>query len=148
VLLSIAQRLGATFQPCCYSSFSSWPYANLPTLMSPRFLSLRKTSLHKVCSFHTRAFQAHPSHSARISLHGRFLHITDIHPDEHYRADASVSSSCHRRKPKRETSRSGYWGAPYTDCDTSLRLMNLTFDYLEDNWADKIDFVICEHCNH
>lgn len=28
-------------------------------------------------------------------LHGRFLQITDIHPDEHYLDGAAISSSCH-----------------------------------------------------
>lgn len=65
----------------------------------------------------------------------------------HYIEDASISSSCHRHKPKKETERSGYWGAPYSECDSSLRLTNLTFDYLENNWADEIDFVICKHRN-
>jgi hypothetical protein len=31
-----------------------------------------------------------------------------------------------------------------SECDSPLRLIDLTFDYLEKNWADEIDFVICE----
>jgi hypothetical protein len=31
-----------------------------------------------------------------------------------------------------------------SECDSPLRLVDLTFDYLDKNWADEIDFVICE----
>ncbi|THH14677.1 hypothetical protein EW146_g5681 [Bondarzewia mesenterica] len=68
-------------------------------------------------------------------LHGRFLHITDMHPDPYYHTDASQSSACHRRKPKKDKDRSGYYGTPY-------RLTNLTLDFLEKNWASEIDFVL------
>ncbi|KAF8592342.1 hypothetical protein K439DRAFT_1324242, partial [Ramaria rubella] len=77
------------------------------------------------------------------ALHGRFLHITDIHPDAHYRSNSSVSSSCHRKEPNSETDRAGYWGTPYRECDSPVRFVNLTLDYLAENWADEIDFVIC-----
>ena len=88
--------------------------------------------------------RTHSRPEGRAPLHGRFLHITDIHPDEHYIANATISSSCHRREPEDETPRSGYWGAPYSECDSSLRHMNVTFEYLEQHWADEVDFVICE----
>ncbi|KAI0045296.1 hypothetical protein FA95DRAFT_1607798 [Auriscalpium vulgare] len=78
----------------------------------------------------------------RRKLHGRFLHITDIHPDPYYIADASQSSACHRKKPRKEEERSGYYGTPYSDCDSPFRLTNLTLDFLDKNWASEIDFVI------
>jgi endopolyphosphatase len=31
-----------------------------------------------------------------VALKGRFLHITDIHPDPHYKTGASFASGCHR----------------------------------------------------
>lgn len=55
-----------------------------------------------------------------------------------------MSSSCHHKKPKKEAERAGYWGTPWRKCDTPLRLMNLTLDYLDATWAREIDFVICE----
>ena len=105
-------------------------------------------------------------------LHGRFLHISDLHPDEFYVFDSAVSQSCHRKKPKKEKERAGTWGVPfrcvsarqtwsnqahwldlglannisivdYSDCDSPLALTNLTFEYLSQEWADNIDFVIC-----
>lgn len=46
-------------------------------------------------------------------LHGRFLHITDLHPDPLYLVGGSVSTACHRKKPKKEKPRAGYLGTPY-----------------------------------
>jgi hypothetical protein len=46
-------------------------------------------------------------------LHGRFLHITDLHPDPFFETGASVSSHCHRKKPKHEEERAGYYGVPF-----------------------------------
>ncbi|KAI0307327.1 endopolyphosphatase [Multifurca ochricompacta] len=78
----------------------------------------------------------------RPKLHGRFLHITDIHPDPYYVADASESSACHRKKPRKERWRSGYYGTPFSECDSPLQLTNLTLNFLDKNWASEIDFVI------
>lgn len=33
-------------------------------------------------------------------LKGRFLHLTDFHPDPHYKAGSSFSEGCHRKSPK------------------------------------------------
>lgn len=80
------------------------------------------------------------------SLRGRFLHITDIHPDLLYQHNATLSSSCHRLpkpgEPDDGARRAGHWGAPRSACDSAVRFVNLTLDYLEENWADEIDFVI------
>ncbi|KAH7929456.1 hypothetical protein BV22DRAFT_1143330 [Leucogyrophana mollusca] len=74
-------------------------------------------------------------------LHGRFLHISDMHPDPHYKSGASQSSGCHRKKPKDER-RSGYYGTPFSECDSPFSLTNFTFDFLDEHWSDEIDFVI------
>jgi endopolyphosphatase len=96
----------------------------------------------------------------RRQLHGRFLHITDIHPDPHYEYDSSISSSCHRTKPKKEEPRAGYYGTPFrceffhynaiwywisisSGCDSPFTLSNFTLDFLDKHWASDIDFVIC-----
>lgn len=44
---------------------------------------------------------------------------------------------CHRGSGK-----SGYFGAPGSDCDSPLSLVNATFDWIEENLKDKIDFVV------
>ncbi|KAK7470627.1 Endopolyphosphatase [Stygiomarasmius scandens] len=79
-------------------------------------------------------------------LHGRFLQITDMHPDPHYEEGTSVKKACHRKNPKKKKNRAGYYGTAYSDCDSPFRLTNFTLDFLEKNWADDIDFVICKSC--
>ncbi|KAG0698681.1 Metallo-dependent phosphatase-like protein [Suillus ampliporus] len=74
-------------------------------------------------------------------LHGRFLHITDIHPDPFYEAGTSRSSACHRADLE-DNRLAGYYGTPYSSCDSPLSLTNFTFDFLDEHWASEIDFVI------
>ncbi|KAJ5798865.1 uncharacterized protein N7503_006370 [Penicillium pulvis] len=71
-------------------------------------------------------------------LHGRFLHITDFHPDRYYRyRSASDDGSCHHGKGD-----AGYFGAEGLDCDSPLSLVDETFRWIEQNLKDDIDFVI------
>ncbi|KAH9843836.1 uncharacterized protein C8Q71DRAFT_793476 [Rhodofomes roseus] len=94
-----------------------------------------------------------PETNAKRKLQGRFLHITDMHPDPYFKEDASETSACHRRKPKKARPRSGYYGMPYrlnggnSDCDSPMTLTNFTLDYLDKQWSKEIDFVVCEHDN-
>jgi len=81
-------------------------------------------------------------------LHGNFLHITDFHPDPYYVSNVTAKSRCHGRftntkKPKHmKKGISGPWGAPATVCDSPLGLVDATFEWLEKNWKNKIDFII------
>ncbi|OXG95688.1 endopolyphosphatase [Cryptococcus neoformans A2-102-5] len=102
-------------------------------------------------------------------LKGRFLHITDIHPDPHYKAGSTFESGCHRKPTKdgkskgkvTENERSnedlddkeldtliknedlaGKWGTAVSDCDCPMSLVNITFDWLKEEWANEIDFVV------
>ncbi|KAG5221087.1 Endopolyphosphatase [Salix suchowensis] len=75
-------------------------------------------------------------------LRGRFLQITDLHPDPYYTNHASQSSACHRRKPKKEKQRSNLYGTPFSECDSPLILTNFTLDFLDKHWASELDFVI------
>ncbi|CAE6454211.1 unnamed protein product [Rhizoctonia solani] len=83
-----------------------------------------------------------PAEAQAKPLHGRFIHITDMHPDKYYLPGASVSSSCHSKKPRKESERAGEYGAPGTDCDSPISLINSTLEWVEKEWADRIDFVI------
>lgn len=74
-------------------------------------------------------------------LHGRFLHITDIHPDPFYEPGASRASACHRPNLK-DKRPAGYYGAPYSSCDSPFSLTNFTLDFLDEYWTSEIDFVI------
>ncbi|KXG46856.1 Endopolyphosphatase, Ppn1p-related protein [Penicillium griseofulvum] len=73
----------------------------------------------------------------RKPVRGRFLHITDFHPDRLYNPGTSIDRSCHRGNGP-----AGYFGAEGTDCDAPLSLVNETFRWIEENLKDEIDFVI------
>lgn len=77
--------------------------------------------------------------AASRKLNGRFLHISDFHPDELYRVHTSTEESvaCHRGKGL-----AGSYGAEKTDCDSPFSLVNATFAWIEENLKDNIDFVI------
>lgn len=72
-------------------------------------------------------------------MHGRFLHITDVHPDPYYKTYSSTEAdaACHRDKGP-----AGLYGAETSGCDTPLSLVNETFKWIETHLKDKIDFVI------
>ncbi|KAH8819064.1 vacuolar endopolyphosphatase-like protein [Xylogone sp. PMI_703] len=70
-------------------------------------------------------------------LNGRFLHITDTHPDKYYKRHSSPDDACHRGSGV-----AGTYGAEGSDCDSPYALVNATFKWIEDNLKDKIDFVI------
>jgi len=76
------------------------------------------------------------------ALHGRFLTISDLHPDPFYQINTSVAQSCHRGKPDSEEDRSGYWGTPTSDCDAPPSLIDALFHEVQQKWAGKIDFVV------
>ncbi|OAA80633.1 endopolyphosphatase [Akanthomyces lecanii RCEF 1005] len=70
-------------------------------------------------------------------LTGRFLHITDFHPDQFYKARSDIDDSCHSGKGA-----AGTFGAEVSDCDSPISLANNTLDWVRDNLRDQIDFVI------
>jgi len=76
-------------------------------------------------------------------LTGRFLHLTDMHPDPFYRTGGTESSACHRKKPKKKKkAHGGEFGLPFGECDSPMVLTNHTLDFLEKHWAKEVDFVI------
>jgi endopolyphosphatase len=76
---------------------------------------------------------------ATRKLTGKFLHITDVHPDPYYKvhSNTDVEGACHRGKGP-----AGYYGAETTDCDSPLTLVNATFEWIRQNLRDEVDFVI------
>lgn len=70
-------------------------------------------------------------------LHGRFLHITDIHPDKYYKAGSKVSALCHGGKGN-----AGKYGDAVLGCDSPIVLMEDTLKWIKENLKDKIDFVV------
>ncbi|KAG9788892.1 Endopolyphosphatase, partial [Aureobasidium melanogenum] len=70
-------------------------------------------------------------------LQGKFLHITDIHPDPFYLEHSDPGEVCHRGKGD-----AGYYGAEVTSCDTPFTLVNATFRWIKEHLKDQVDFVI------
>ncbi|KAH7414483.1 Metallo-dependent phosphatase-like protein [Phaeosphaeria sp. MPI-PUGE-AT-0046c] len=72
-------------------------------------------------------------------LTGKFLHITDFHPDPFYKTYSSTTSdaACHRQRGP-----AGIYGAETSGCDSPYALVNQTFQWINDNIKDDIDFVI------
>ncbi|KAF9695890.1 hypothetical protein EKO04_006108 [Ascochyta lentis] len=72
-------------------------------------------------------------------LTGRFLHITDFHPDPFYKTYSSTlaEAACHRHRGP-----AGIYGAETSGCDSPFSLINETFRWINDNVKDEIDFVI------
>ncbi|PWN41254.1 hypothetical protein IE81DRAFT_292165 [Ceraceosorus guamensis] len=74
-----------------------------------------------------------PSYSSASSAYGRFLHITDLHPDPFYLPGGSVEGGCHEKKPKGGR-RAGAWGTPISDCDSPPHLIEASLDWLAHNF--------------
>ncbi|KAF5623419.1 PPN1-vacuolar endopolyphosphatase [Fusarium sp. NRRL 52700] len=72
-------------------------------------------------------------------LNGKFLHITDFHPDEFYKAHSSTAQgvACHRGKGP-----AGLYGAETTDCDSPVDLVDATLEWVRKNVKNDIDFVV------
>jgi hypothetical protein len=47
-------------------------------------------------------------------LRGRFLHITDMHPDPYYVPKTAESTACHRKRKKKKKNIAGFYGTPYS----------------------------------
>lgn len=75
-------------------------------------------------------------------LHGRFLHITDIHPDPYYVEGSSIDAVCHTGKPSKKKDVAPKFGKAMSGCDSPVILMEETLRWIKKNLRDKIDFVI------
>lgn len=62
-----------------------------------------------------------------------------MHPDPFYKvySDTDGESACHRN-----TGPAGLYGAETSDCDSPFSLVNATFQWIDDNLKDSIDFVV------
>ena len=111
-------------------------------------------STHSV-NFHLLPLQDHevadlkrlgltPKHSVKVDtelgtrvIKGRFLHISDIHPDPYYKAGSSIDKMCHKG-----TGKASKYGDAILGCDSPMELMYDTLDWIKHNLKDKIDFVV------
>ncbi|CAI5760209.1 unnamed protein product [Candida verbasci] len=70
-------------------------------------------------------------------IHGRFLHITDIHPDPYYKIGSDPDEACHSGKGY-----SNKYGDAISGCDSPMILMEETINWVNDHLKDKIDFIV------
>ncbi|KAI9779117.1 MAG: Endopolyphosphatase [Peltula sp. TS41687] len=65
--------------------------------------------------------------------------MEDFHPDPFYKIHSSTEPgiSCHRG-----VGSAGYYGAEVTECDSPYTLVNATFDWIDAELKDSIDFVV------
>ncbi|OBT41639.1 hypothetical protein VE00_07621 [Pseudogymnoascus sp. WSF 3629] len=77
----------------------------------------------------------HASAKEGKKLTGRFLHITDLHPDPYYKPHTSLST-CHR-----DPGPSLPYGTPLSDCDSPPTLVNATLSWINAH-LPSVDFVI------
>ena len=65
--------------------------------------------------------------------------ITDFHPDPFYKTYSSTErdAACHRKRGP-----AGFYGAETSGCDSPLSLVNATMDWVKENIADQVDFVV------
>ncbi|RDW85817.1 hypothetical protein BP5796_04142 [Coleophoma crateriformis] len=121
-----------------WKQFSTWALLLAAALFDPvsNATPIRQLQEQRQSPLHQQADTTAPKAQ---QLHGRFLHITDFHPDQFYRIHASTEEdlACHRGNGP-----AGTYGAETSDCDSPFSLINATFKWIEDNLSDKIDFVV------
>jgi endopolyphosphatase len=61
----------------------------------------------------------------------------DLHPDALYKVSSDSDEACHSGHGP-----AGLYGAEVTDCDSPFSLVNATFDWIDKNLKDEIDFVV------
>lgn len=78
-------------------------------------------------------------------LHGRFLEITDIHPDPNYKPFTDPDSCCHygnNEDYEFSPEDTGHYGFPVSKCDAPPSLVNATFEWIQKHYLDNIDFIV------
>lgn len=71
------------------------------------------------------------------TVHGRFLHVTDFHPDVYYKPGSDIDRMCHGGSGD-----AGKYGDAVLGCDSPMRLVKDTIDWIADNLGDKVDFIV------
>lgn len=71
------------------------------------------------------------------TIHGRFLHITDLHPDPYYKTGADKGKECHSG-----VGDASKYGDALGGCDSPKILVEDTIKWAAENFKDKIDFIV------
>ncbi|ODV84484.1 hypothetical protein CANARDRAFT_182087, partial [[Candida] arabinofermentans NRRL YB-2248] len=76
-------------------------------------------------------------------LHGRFLHITDMHPDPLNKIHSAIELKCHRKEKDLDDSELSHkYGDAMSGCDSPMDLYKDTLTWIRENLKDHIDFVV------
>lgn len=78
---------------------------------------------------------------------GKFLHLTDLHLDEHYQEGSDPLNLCHSSalsdgNPEGGHAEVGKYGALGTSCDSPKALIDSTFQFIRTNLSAETDFVL------
>lgn len=107
-------------------------------------------------SKHLEKLHLTPHHSVKVMsvdsngqakqtiLHGRFLHITDMHPDELNVIGGAIRKKCHSKIKGLVDNEdiSHRYGDSLSGCDSPMDLYESTLQWVRENLKDHIDFVI------
>ncbi|KAI5950116.1 PPN1 [Candida jiufengensis] len=99
--------------------------------------SKQKDELTKLGLSHKNPIKLISNEKGEQIIHGRFLHITDIHPDPYFKEGSSFENVCHSSKGS-----ASKYGDAISGCDTPMILMNDTIKWINTNLKDKIDFIV------
>lgn len=75
-------------------------------------------------------------------IHGRFLHLTDFHPDPYYKVGSKIDEQCHSGKATPENGGAGKYGDAILGCDAPMVLVKDTVEWIKNNLRDEIDFIV------
>ncbi|KAG5417898.1 PPN1 [Candida metapsilosis] len=110
------------------------PYTSIETI---ELTSSEKNDLKRLGLTPKKPIKIVTSEKGKQIVHGRFLHITDIHPDPYFKEGSSFDEMCHRSKGD-----ASKYGDAISGCDAPVALMESTIKWVEENLKDKIDFIV------
>ncbi|KAI8584784.1 hypothetical protein K450DRAFT_4839 [Umbelopsis ramanniana AG] len=73
---------------------------------------------------------------------GTFLHVTDIHLDEHYLEKSDPATNCHRKDGDKSKNTAGHFGTLGSDCDSPVSLVDSVFDFMKGAAFQDVDFIV------
>lgn len=110
------------------------PYSSIETL---ELTTSEKDDLQRLGLTPKKPIKIVTSEKGEQVIHGRFLHITDIHPDPYFKEGLSFDEMCHGSKGNAHK-----YGDAISGCDAPMELMQGTIKWIEENLKDKIDFIV------
>lgn len=125
-----------------YSNQLLWRTPSVPT-SSIHFTSVKLSEKQKD---HLKKLGLTPKDPVNITdpltgvtktIHGRFVHLTDFHPDPYYKTGSNHDALCHGGEGK-----AGEYGDAILGCDSPVKLVEETIEWVAKNLRDLIDFVV------